>query len=239
VKIEHAGAAAIEIEKRDGSWRLIAPLTTRADPYQVDRVLDVVNATSKQKLAATDQAGYGLNPPQVRVTLNDQTFSFGRVNDVTNEQYLAVAGEIHLVAPLYGYAIPAEAIKLVSRRILGDKETPVAFDFGNHRVVRDESGRWTIEGVPEGANDKPLSQDDFNRWAEEWRMTSSLDAQPYKGPRGKERLVIRFKEGGSVTMDILQKQPNFLLVRTDEAMRHRFGAEVGRRLLDPRVVAAP
>jgi hypothetical protein len=38
-------------------------------------------------------------------------------------------------------------------------------------------------------------------------------------------------------MEIAQKQPEFLLVRTDENMQYRFGAEVGRRLLDPHVVA--
>jgi len=38
-------------------------------------------------------------------------------------------------------------------------------------------------------------------------------------------------------MEIVQKQPEFLLVRSDENMQYRLGAEVGKRLLDPRVVA--
>jgi hypothetical protein len=38
-------------------------------------------------------------------------------------------------------------------------------------------------------------------------------------------------------MEIVQKKPEFLLVRDDEKMQYRFGGEVGRRLLDPRVVA--
>ena len=38
-------------------------------------------------------------------------------------------------------------------------------------------------------------------------------------------------------MRIVQKEPDFQLVRSDNAMRYHFGVEVGRRLLDPRAVA--
>ena len=48
---------------------------------------------------------------------------------------------------------------------------------------------------------------------------------------------MQFKGGKKVTMEIVQKKPEFLLVRGDEKMQYRFGGEVGRRLLDPRVVA--
>jgi len=48
---------------------------------------------------------------------------------------------------------------------------------------------------------------------------------------------VRFKDGRAVTMRILQREPDFQLVRDDNAMRYHFGAEVGRRLVDPRVVA--
>jgi len=180
--------------------------------------------------------GYELDPPQVKLTLNDQAFVFGRINDVTYEQYVATAGQVYLVAPFHGYGIPIDITKLVSRKLLADEEVPVGFDFGRYRIVRDERGTWTIEGAYPAQQGKLLSQDDFNRWADEWRFTSSLDAEPSR-TRGKDRLVVHFKGGKKVTMEIVQKKPEFLLVRGDENMQYRFGGEVGRRLLDPRVVA--
>jgi hypothetical protein len=58
-----------------------------------------------------------------------------------------------------------------------------------------------------------------------------------KGSRAREQVKVRFKDGKSVAMGILQKEPDFQLVRGDNAMRYHFGVEVGRRLVDPRVVA--
>lgn len=236
IAVEPRGAAPIKLEKHEQAWRLIAPFNAQADGPPVDRLLDVVNATAKQKLPNPDLAQFDLDPPPVRLSLNDQTFSFGRVNDITYEQYVATANGVYLVPPLYGYNIPTDATKLLSRRILDQGEIPVAFDFGRYRVVRDDKGTWTMAGGA-ARPDKPLSQDDFNRWADEWQHTSALAVEPDKGSRSREQLNVRFKNGKSVSMAIVQKAPDFQLVRNDNGMRYHFGIDVGQRLLDPYVVA--
>jgi len=237
ITIEPRGAAAIKLEKRDGAWRIVTPLNAQAEDTQVDRLIDIVNANSKQKLANVDLAQLDLGPPQLRVTLNDQAFAFGRVNDITYEQYVATADGVYLVPPLYGYGIPADATKLLSRRLLDEGEVPVAFDFGRYRIIRDDKGKWTASGEFAAAKDQPLSQDDFNRWADEWRHTSALSVAPDKDSRVREQVSVRFKDGKTVVMRILQKEPDFQLLRNDNSMRYHFGVEVGRRLIDPRVVA--
>ena len=237
VTVERRGSPTIQLQKRDGGWRISAPLQTRADPIQVDRLTDIATATARHKLPPGDAGRYQLDPPQMKLTLNDEAFAFGRINDVTYEQYVATAGAVYLVAPFYGYGIPTEVTKLVSRKLLDDTEMPVAFDFRRYRIVRDDRGTWSITGAYPAQQGKALSQDDFNRWADEWRFTSSLGAEPRRRARGKDLLVVQFKDGKKVTMEIMQKQPEFVLVRSDENMQYRFGAEVGRRLLDPQVVA--
>ena len=237
IAVEPRGAAAIKLEKLDGTWRIVAPLNAQADATQVDRLVDIVNANAKQKLANADLVQLDLSPPQVRVTLNDQAFAFGRVNDITYEQYVAAADGVYLVPPLYGYGIPTDATKLLSRRLLDAGEVPVAFDFGRYRIVRDDKGNWAADGEFTTAKEASLSQNDFNRWADEWRYTSALSVEADKGSRAREQVTVRFKDGKAVTMRILQKEPGFQLVRSDNAMRYHFGVAVGHRLLDPRVVA--
>ena len=237
ISVEPRGGAAIKLEKHDGAWRIVAPLTAQADTTQVDRLLDIVNANAKQKLANADLNQFDLNPPLVRVTLNDQAIAFGRVNDITYEQYVANADGVYLVAPLYGYGIPTDVTKMLSRRLLDEGEVPVAFDFVHHRIARDNKGTWAACGEFAAAKDAPLSQDDFNRWADEWRYTSALSVEPDKSSHPREQVSVRFKSGKTVTMGIVQNEPDFQLVRSDNAMRYHFGVEVGQRLLDPRVVA--
>jgi hypothetical protein len=238
VAVEPRDKAAIKLEKHDGAWRIVEPLKAQAEDTQADRLVDIVNAIAKQKLANADLVQFGLDPPQVRVTLNDEAFAFGRINDITNEQYVATANGVYLVPPLYGYGIPTDAAKLLSRRLLDTGEIPVAFDFGRYRIVRDDKGNWAASGEFAAAKDRPLSQNDFNVWADEWRFTSALSVAPDdKDRRAHEQVTVRFKDGKTVTMRILQKEPDFQLVRSDNAMRYHFGVEVGRRLVDPRVVA--
>ena len=237
IAVEPRGIAPIKLEKRDGTWRIVAPLNAQAEVTQVDRLVDIVNANAKQKLANPDLAQFDLNPPPVRVILNDQAFAFGRVNDITYEQYVGTAEGVYLVPPLYGYGIPTDVTKLLSRRLLDAGEIPVAFDFGRYRIIRDDKGTWTSSGEFATTKETPVSQDDFNRWADEWRNTSALSVEPDKSSGTREQVIVRFKNGKSVTMRILQKEPDFQLVRSDNAMRFHFGVEVGRRLTDPRVVA--
>lgn len=237
ILVEPRGAPSYKLEKRDGIWHIVAPLRAQAEAMQVDRLVDIVNATAKQKLANVDLAQFDLNPPLVRVTLNDQAFAFGRINDITYEQYVAAAGAVYLAAPFYGYGIATDVNKMLGRRLLDEGEVPVAFDFGRYQIVRDDKGKWDASGDFTVAPDQPLSQDVFNQWADEWRHTSALSVAPDKSNHAREQLRVRFKDGKSVVISILQKEPDFQLVRGDNSMRYHFGAEVGRRLLDPRVVA--
>jgi Domain of unknown function (DUF4340) len=237
ISVEPRDRAPFRLEKLGGTWRIVAPFKAEADVTQVDRLADIVNADAKQKMANADLAQLGLNPPQVRVILNDQAFAFGRVNDLTYEQYLATADGVYVVPPLYGYGIPTDATKLLSRRLLDAGEVPVDFDFGRYRIVRDDKGMWVASGEFAMAKDESVSQDDFNRWADEWRNTSALSVEPDKASGARQKISVRFKDGKTVTMRVLQTQPDFQLVRSDNAMRYHFGVEVGHRLLDPRVVA--
>lgn len=242
IHIEHRKGAAIQLEKRSDGWHVIAPFSSRADIGQVDRVLDLTTATARQKLPREDLARFDLDPPQAKVTLDDHVVAFGRINDITNEQYAATADAVYLVSPFYGYGIPADAGKLASRKLLAEDEIPVAFDFGGYQVVRDEKGRWSTAGTVPGksASEKStgeLSQDEFNRWADEWRVTYAVAAEPYKSGAGKQRVTLRFKNGKSAIMQAAEAGAGFTLLRGDENMLYRFGAQTGKRLMNPHVAA--
>jgi hypothetical protein len=237
ITVERSKAAPIRIEKSGNGWRILAPFAARADVGQVDRILDITGASAKQKLPREDLARFDLEPPALSVTLNDQVIAFGRINDITNEQYVATSDAVYLLPPFYGYGIPQEAGKLASRKLLDDDEVPVAFDFGAYKVVRDDKGQWSAAGTLPSSGTPP-TQDEFNRWADEWRVTYALSAEPFKGPASRQRVELRFQNGKTATLHTVPTGTGFDLVREDEKMLYRFGAEVGRRLMDPRATTA-
>jgi hypothetical protein len=236
IRVEPRGAPPIELEKSAAGWAMTAPYRTRVDALHTDRLLDIVAATAKQKLPRSDLARFDLTAPRVRVTLNDQRFDFGAVNELTNEQYLATADGVYLVPPYLGYGISTDPAKLISRHLLATDEAPVSFQFGGWSAAKDDNGKWLLHGKLPSA--QPLSQDDLNRWADEWKATSSLETAPYRGRPGREQVTLTTREGKRITFQILSREAQTRLVRSDERMEYRLGAEAGRRLLDPWSVAA-
>jgi hypothetical protein len=236
IRLERRGAVPIELARREGGWQMLAPFKSRADRFQIDRLLDISAATSKQKLPAAQLQRYGLAPATVTVTLNDQPFAFGALNEVTNEQYLASGDAVYLVAPYLGYGIPPDATRLLSHRLLGEGETPVAFDFGRWKAAKDDSGKWSITGSP--PKTEAPSPDDLNRWADEWTLASGLSVEPHKGARRGDKVTVTLRGGKAVPFLVLSRAPEVVLLRADEDMRYRLGADAGTRLLDPWTAAA-
>lgn len=236
IRVERTGKPTIELEKRADAWYMLAPFKTRADPFQVDRLLDITQGVAKQKLPRENLQRFNLDPAALTVTLNDQRFAFGSINDVTNEQYLATADTVYLVAPFLGYGVSSDAAKFFSHKLLSPHETPTAFDFGAWKLVKNEHGQWKTEGTPP-KSDIALSADDLNQWAAEWQLASSLATQPFTGGSVRERLKVTLKDGRTLDIEVLARKPEVILVRGDENMSYQFGTDAGARLLDPFVVA--
>jgi hypothetical protein len=238
VRIKRDNAADTEMEKQNGNWHMLRPYNTRVEQLQIDRLLDIASATASEQLAHENLARYGLDPARLTVTLNDQAFTFGNINEVTNEQYLGTGNSVYLVRTYFGYGIPVDVTKLISHKIFGNDETPVAFDFGDWQAVKGDNGGWSIQGKSVPDSDDALSADTLNQWVAEWQLASSLSAVPYEGPARGKRIVIQFSNGNSAEIRILARDPDVQLLRVGENMRYQFGAGAGGRLLDPYRVAS-
>ena len=224
--------AALSLEKRDGGWFIINPFKARADAVQVERLLDILSASSKQRFPANDLARFDLDQPQARLTLGEQTFSFGALNALTREQYVATADNVYLVAPRYGAAAAMPLNNLLNHKLLADSEIPTAFDLPGYKLTR-VNGAWSVSPTP-----AQLSQDQMNRFADEWRHAYSIASEPAKPAPGAEQIRITLDKGGSLLLQILQKQPQLILLRADEMIAYRFPEDVARRLLDPFAAAS-
>jgi len=237
VRVQRGTSMDLQMQKRDGTWFMLRPYQTRADALQVDRLLDITLATASGMLSAENRARYGLDPAPVTVTLNDQSFEFGNINEVTNEQYLASGGNVYLVRTYLGYNVPLDATKLFSRKLLADNETPAEFDFGAWKAVKNDRGAWSLQGKLHSERDVTPTPNELNIWTAEWNLASALSVTPYQGKPHGERIDIRFTNGNSATFRVLSRQPDVQLLRVDENMLYQLGPDAGGRLLDPYRVA--
>ena len=228
IVIERPGEPAIAAQKRQEAWFVTAPIAARGNETRIQQVLEIASARSAHRYPAVDLGRFELSPPQARLTLGKQSFSFGMVSPVTREQYVLAGDAVYAVSPRYGSALPASAADLASLRLLGPGEVPVRFEMGTFSLAQRDGG-WRLE--PAGAD---LSQDDFLRWVEAWRHAAAVQVElhaSYKPPLDEVKITL--KDGRAIVMGVLARAPEVTLVRTDEKLRYTFRGAVGQRLLAP------
>jgi hypothetical protein len=227
LRIERAGAAPILLDRKQDAWFISAPFAARADASRVEQLLAIVEARAVHRLPAGDRGRFGLEQPEARIIVDGQPFSFGLVSDITREQYVMSGDAVYAVHPRYGAALPVNAVQMASHQLFGADESPVRIALRDFAVEQRE-GKWTL-APPTG----DLSQDDFIRWADEWRLASALRVEPRSAASARDEIKIQLKNGGGFTLGVLSREPELVLARSDEKLQYRFGAETGKRLLSP------
>jgi hypothetical protein len=237
LRIERQGVEIV-LQKIGENWDLLEPIQGRADEIKVGQILEVLTATSPRRFPAIDLERFDLLHPAVRLYIDKDLFSFGGFVPITNEQYVANNGSIHLLAPRYATMLARQPIDLLSPRLFAQGETPIGFEFEKVKVMERDGG-WRI------APEKPkasLTQNELIHWVQSWQQAyaaglSLSTERPNQISDGKQGIKITLRGGGGMQLTILQQQPELVLLRVDTGVRYRFPGEMGRRLLDPYTAA--
>lgn len=230
IVVEPRSDPAYRLERRGELWFLAAPMEARADQSQVQRVLDLLSASSKEKLGATDLQRFDLTAPVLKVVIDGQTFAFGSTNPLTQDQYVATGDAVYLVSTYFASLVPKQADRMLTHRLFSEKEIPVGFAFKGFSVEQKE-GKWTL--TPPAQQSERPSQDDLNRWADEWRYASSLATRAWSGKPGHDLVRVKLSDGKTIPFTVVQTTPELILARADEKLQFQFSGEMSRRLLQP------
>lgn len=225
VRIERPGTAAVVLEKKGGTWFLAAPFAARADEFMVQRLLAILQARTAYRFGASDLARFGLEKPHARLVIDGQAFDFGMVNELSREQYVRSGDAVYAVSARYGLALPVRPEALASRRLFAPDETPVRISPPGFSVAR-SGERWVLEPPP-----PDWSQDDVNRWVEEWQAARALRIEPHHHGEASESVRIELAGGERLVLGVLGRKPEFVLLRPEQRLQYHFAAEVGKRLL--------
>jgi len=243
ISVEFPAKAAVTFEKEKGFWRLTAPNQTRADQASVQRILSIIAAKSKEKIAITDLEKFGLNNPSVKLKLfrdknNVEEFLFGTHNPVTDEQYVAHKNAIYLVSNGYAEAASTQVIELVDKAPLKPTEKVAGFDFSHleqweaSRLHLDlVDGKWKASI----ATAKP-QQNELNEWLDYFWVHTLAKSVEFYTPDHKTTypsFEVKLADGSKVHFDKIQESPELLLGRPDEGLIYHFASDVGFTMLNP------
>ena len=230
----------MELKKTGNHWYLTEPIKARADEKKVTQLLEILSATSEYRFPLTDLDRFSLDKPNVKLLIDHESFDFGGLTPVTNQQYVATEESVILISPRYAVMLPSQPIKIVSPVLLAETEIPVSFELGDVSIKKHEED-WIIN--PENI-EQPLSQAEINYWVELWQQVAAsnlilgseiLDIDD--ASLAQKEIKISLQSGQKIKFNVLQHGSELFLMRSDEAIRYIFSGDIGKSLLDPHYIS--
>ncbi len=239
VSISLPGKTPVHLEKQQGRWFMTQPYQARADLAMVGRVLSLAVATTKEKLPATDLARFGLDHPSLKVTIDNEEFSFGMYHPVTGDQFVAYKDAVYVLPTVYADGATTQPLELLDKRLLNDEEQQiVGFDFSKLEqweltsltLDMQQNGKWKV--LPEKGK---VSQDEINEWyASNWQNVVAKSVEAYKSDRQPHPyFTLKLKNGKTLRIDKIQESPELLLAREDLHILYHLPQDAGFTMLNP------
>ncbi len=227
----------ITLKRLNDHWYLTTPLHARANEEKVRRILEIPQAKSQQRFPLTDLARFGLERPNVLLTIDDSQFGFGGFAPTTNQQYVAAGDHVHLIAPRYALALPGSVNDLVDPKLLASGEIPVKFELP-HFAAEFHHPDWRVTLQ---RSDHAVTEAALKDWIQLWQTASAAElilvSQLGADFVETGMLKIGLQDGQQIDLKILHNAVSIVLVRADEEIGYQFPLDTGRHLLDPATLA--
>lgn len=229
VVIRPAQRPRLVLTKRANAWFMTEPFAARADANRVDSLLGLLTAESEKRFAAQDLARFELDQPLATVQLGAQEFAFGGVHPLTSQLYVLTQGAVYLISSVYFVDVAKQATDYASKQLLDASENPVAFEFATFKLMRTD-GKWQKFPV-----DTSLSQDNANKFADEWRHALALAVSQPSAFKATEQVTLRFASGKTLLLQAAQQGQAWVVLRTDEQLAYHFTLDAAQRLREPAI----
>lgn len=224
IVIAPAQQPRIVLHKRQNTWFVAEPFSVRADAVRINNLLGLLAARSEKRIVTTDLARFELDKPLARLTLGSQEFAFGSTQPLSNQLYVHTQAAVYLISPVYFIDVAKQPSDYVAKQLLAPDENPVGFEFATFKLTRD-GGKWQKEPA-----DPALSQDDANKFADEWQHAQAFAVSQPPAFQATEHITLRFASGKSLTLQAAQQGQEWIVLRTDEKLAYHFMPDAVRRL---------
>jgi hypothetical protein len=211
IALEHPGAPAIRLEKRDSQWHLTEPVQAEADIFEVNGILGLADRETRLKLEGGALKDFGLEPPNYTVTLNDRAVGFGGVEPLEFRRYVKTADGAFLVEDPPGAALDADYADLVAKDLLPSGSEPERIEVPGLVLARDAEGKWAA--TPAGPK---ATADAMQKLADGWKGARSMWNELARDARiSGDKVKVTLKGGATREFTIAARDPQFRLHRAD------------------------
>ena len=229
LRIERPNQAPIALERAGPGWRLRSPISLPANPYRVAALLGVASAPVHDAFRAegNDLRQFGLDPPKVRLFLNQHEFRFGDAEPLRGFRYVHYGPDVRLVSDTFYHHLLATAPAFVDPAPIGSDARAKSITLSN-ATLRFKQGRWHVDPA-----EPHLSAQAAERLAVSWSSARATSVRAFDpGLDWSEEVLIRLDGQPEPLRFVVARLPHQLVLgRPDRQVQYHFPMQAGLALL--------
>ncbi len=211
VRLESGAGGTIALQRSEGAWDLVEPISIAANDFRIDTLLGVLEAPVHARIdAGPGQLDrFGLAKPQARILLDKEEILFGNTEPIHGRRYLLHDGRIALIDDAFFSHLSSSAANYVNPSPLGRDPTP--------RSIH----------LPKGSGDG----DDAAELVDAWSNAKATAVRPFEPSLEWIEEIVVENVGGELRFDVARTKYEIILGRRDLGIQYHLTKSAGARLL--------
>ena len=230
IRVETGEQPPVVLERRGDEWWLTEPWEISASERRIEDLRDFATTRSFARYAAADLEldRYDLDPPRIRLWLNDTLIELGKTNPVNRQRYARVGDTVHLIDDTRTYLLSSTVASYLGPRLLPRDAAIERIELPNLVVSRDPAGGWR--------SDAQVSSDQLQALIDAWSEAQALWARELDAPADPAwpRVTITLADGRRLDFAVAGTDPDLVLARPDLGIAYTLPGDTAARLLEAR-----
>lgn len=221
------------LEHQADGWRVTAPLAAPARADRVRQLLQLLRAPigERYSLEQAPPARFGLAEPALTIEVDGEALAVGDGEPVGRQRYVRRGDEVVLVNELVYYQFARGVDALLDNRLLPPDAGIARIRFPDHRLERNEAGRWALTPGAEA-----FEEGDPERLMENWRQAEARQVLAWPVPvaePAEPAIVVELSDGRRRHFHRVDEGEGLTLACPETGLRYRFPAGAAAALLPP------
>lgn len=230
IRLEQPNKATAVFKRKADGWQMVEPISAQANDQAIKNWLASARETSSRAYPVKnlDLAQFGLKPPRLSLTLNNQRLDFGASDPIEHKRYIRRGDTIYLVNDVLFYQLQGDPLSFLSKRLLPRKSKIVGIELPNVEISQNKNGEWQLT-PPRPA----VSSDQIQSLIDSWQHAQAFNVKAAEQAPAIGDVVIRLAgREEPVTFQILKNESLLVLTRPDLGVEYQLPANRRGDLLE-------
>lgn len=227
--------AAITLVKKQGDWRLVRPVTARANSNRIHALLDIATVVPTRRYAANtiDAEQTGLDQPIATIRFNNGPLlaigAYTPLNTDQSQRYVRIGDTVALTTIPRAGLLDMTWTQWADPHLLAPGADLHALRLPGITLTRTDTGGWNVTpgNQDRGADAAQLTVD-------AWRHALALSITPAEEQPEKSTVTLEFANGRTRLLEVTARQPQLILRDPELGIAYHLPGELAAPLLDMR-----